>query len=38
MFRQVVLHLSTIQDRNALYAEPLIFRRQLDNPRRLTEA
>ena len=25
MFRQIVLHLSTIQDRNALYAEPLIF-------------
>jgi len=25
MFRQIVLHLSSIQDRNALYAEPLIF-------------
>jgi len=25
MFRQVVLHLSSIQDRNALHAEPLIF-------------
>ena len=25
MFRRIVLHLSTIQDRNALYAEPLIF-------------
>ncbi len=25
MFRRVVLHLSTIQDRNALYVEPLIF-------------
>jgi hypothetical protein len=24
-FRRVVLHLSTIQDRNSLYAEPLIF-------------
>jgi hypothetical protein len=25
MFRRIVLHLSTIQDRNALYVEPLIF-------------
>ena len=25
MFRRVVLHLSSIQDRNALHAEPLIF-------------
>jgi len=25
IFRRVVLHLSTIQDRNALYAEPMIF-------------
>jgi len=25
MFRRIVLHLSTLQDRNALYVEPLIF-------------
>jgi hypothetical protein len=25
MFRRIVLHLSTIQDRNSLFAEPLIF-------------
>jgi hypothetical protein len=27
LFRRAVLHLSTIQDRNALYVEPLIFQR-----------
>jgi hypothetical protein len=31
-FRQVVLHLSTIQDRNALYAEPLIFEQTWSMP------
>ena len=29
VFRQAVLHLSSIQDRNALYAEPLMFDEEL---------
>jgi hypothetical protein len=31
-FRQIVLHLSTVQDRNALYAEPLIFEESWTEP------
>lgn len=31
-FRQIVLHLSSIQDRNALYVEPLRFERYWDFP------
>jgi len=31
-FRQIVLHLSSIQDRNALYVEPLRFERHWDFP------
>jgi hypothetical protein len=31
-FRRIVLHLSTIQDRNALYAEPLIFEETWTQP------
>lgn len=32
MFRRVVLHLSTVQDRNALYAEPLVFEENWSMP------
>lgn len=32
VFRQVVLHLSSIQDRNGLYVEPLVFERQWTIP------
>jgi hypothetical protein len=32
LFRQVVLHLSSIQDRNALYVEPLLFERSWTLP------
>jgi hypothetical protein len=31
-FRRIVLHLSTIQDRNGLYAEPLIFEESWTEP------
>ena len=31
-FRRIVLHLSTVQDRNALYAEPLIFEESWTEP------
>lgn len=32
LFRQVVLHLSSIQDRNALHVEPLLFTRHWELP------
>ncbi|BBL69452.1 hypothetical protein MoryE10_00580 [Methylogaea oryzae] len=32
LFRQAVLHLSTVQDRHALYVEPLIFERRWSVP------
>jgi hypothetical protein len=32
LFRRVVLHLSTIQDRDRLYAEPLVFERRWSLP------